>query len=82
MAHILAVDDDPIIRKTIGSALIEAGQPVSTDQLLRDVWGYHAGIGDPKLVRVSITRLRAKIEPQSDAPQYIINVRGRGYLLQ
>jgi two-component system response regulator RpaA len=61
--------------------MLHAGQPVSVDHLLTDVWGYDAGTGNPKLVQVHIARLRAKIEQQPDKPQYIRNVRGRGYLV-
>jgi len=62
--------------------MLHAGQPVSAEQLLRDVWEYPAGAGDPILVRVHIGNLRAKIEPTPEAPRYIRNIRGRGYLLQ
>jgi DNA-binding response OmpR family regulator len=58
-----------------------AGQPVPPHQLLRDVWQYPAGTGDPILVRVHIGNLRAKIEPQPDTPRYVLNVRGRGYMV-
>lgn len=58
-----------------------AGQPISAEQLLEDVWQYPRGTGDPILVRVHIGNLRAKMEPQPDTPFYIRNVRGRGYVL-
>jgi len=61
--------------------MLHAGQPIPALQLLRDVWQYPAGTGDPILVRVHIGNLRSKIEPQPDTPRYILNVRGRGYLL-
>jgi DNA-binding response OmpR family regulator len=61
--------------------LLHAGQPIPALQLLRDVWQYPVGTGDPILVRVHIGNLRAKIEPQPDSPRYILNVRGRGYVL-
>jgi DNA-binding response OmpR family regulator len=61
--------------------MLHAGQPIPALQLLRDVWQYPAGTGDPILVRVHIGNLRAKIEPQPDSPRYILNVRGRGYVL-
>ena len=71
----------PVEHRLMHYLMIQNGQPASTDQLLEDVWGYHEGTGDPKLVRVAIARLRAKIEPKPDDPQYILNIRGRGYLL-
>lgn len=58
-----------------------AGQPVSTEQLLQDIWEFPSGVGDPQVVHVAVARLRAKIEPQSNDPQVIQNVRGRGYLI-
>jgi DNA-binding response OmpR family regulator len=61
--------------------MLHSGQPVSSEQLLEDVWEYPPGAGDPSLVRVHITNLRAKIEPQPDNPLYIRNVHGRGYLI-
>ncbi len=61
--------------------MLHAGRPVSTDRLLEDVWEYPPGVGNPKLVQMHIANLRAKIEPQPDSPQYIMNVRGRGYMI-
>ncbi len=57
------------------------GQPSSVEQLLEDVWEYPRGIGDPKLVRVHITNLRNKLALDRDAPEYIHNLHGRGYLI-
>jgi len=71
----------PVEHRLLHYLMMQAGQPVSTEQLLEDVWGYPPGTGDPQLVRVHIANLRAKIEPQPDAPRYIRNVRGRGYLI-
>jgi DNA-binding response OmpR family regulator len=61
--------------------MIHVGQPVSTEQLLNEVWQYPPGTGDPILVRVHIANLRSKIEEEPDKPRYVQNVRGRGYLL-
>jgi DNA-binding response OmpR family regulator len=61
--------------------MMHAGQPISAEQLLEDVWQYPPGTGDPILVRVHIGNLRAKLEPHPDTPYYIRNVRGRGYVL-
>jgi DNA-binding response OmpR family regulator len=61
--------------------MLHAGQPVGADHLLEAVWEYPSGTGNPKLVQVHIANLRAKIEPQPERPQYLRNVRGRGYLV-
>ena len=56
------------------------GQPVSTGQLLEDVWEYPPGLGNPNLVQVHIGNVRAKLDVDEDSPLYIRNVRGRGYM--
>ncbi len=61
--------------------MIHAGQPISTQRLLEDVWEYYPGTGNPKLVQVHIANLRAKFEAQTGASHFIRNVRGRGYLI-
>ncbi|GIP36488.1 response regulator transcription factor [Paenibacillus sp. J2TS4] len=48
----------------------------SYDQLLDKFWD---GVGDKHTVRVHISRLREKMEPDPDHPQYIVNVWGIGY---
>jgi len=61
--------------------MLHRGQPLAPERLLQDIWHYPPGTGDPILVRVHIGNLRAKIEPNNDSPRYILNVRGRGYVL-
>jgi DNA-binding response OmpR family regulator len=61
--------------------MCRTGQPASVEQLLEDVWEYPRGVGDPKLVRVHITNLRNKLELNREAPEYIHNLHGRGYLI-
>lgn len=53
-------------------------QAFSREDLLRDVWGYRHS-ADPRVVKVNIQRLRAKIEPDPAAPRIILTVRGLGY---
>lgn len=48
------------------------------EQLLQLVWGYDF-YGDLRTVDVHVRRLREKIEPNSDEPQYIRTVWGVGY---
>ena len=52
------------------------GSPVTTGELLRAVWdsGY-----DPELVKWHVTRLRRKIEVDSNKPELIVTRRGYGY---
>lgn len=59
--------------------MTHAGQFISLQALLQEVWEYPAGLGDPKLVRVHVRNLRSKIEPDPADPQLILNIRGRGY---
>jgi DNA-binding response OmpR family regulator len=76
-----AIELTSIEHQLLHYLMLHAGQPIPALQLLRDVWQYPVGTGDPILVRVHIGNLRAKIEPQPDTPRYILNVRGRGYVL-
>ncbi|MDP6349312.1 MAG: helix-turn-helix domain-containing protein [Chloroflexota bacterium] len=49
------------------------------DELLTEVWGPEY-VGDNLLVRVAMSRLRAKIETGSGAPSHIITRPGVGYM--
>lgn len=75
------VELTPIEHKLLYYLMRHAGQPVEVEKLLEDVWEYPPGVGDPRLVRVHMVNLRNKIEPSEDESNYIINVRGRGYML-
>lgn len=55
-----------------------AGKVLSKNAILTRVWGPER-IGDPDLTKHYIYRLRQKIEPDLDSPQYLHTVRGRGY---
>ena len=52
-----------------------AGQVVSRDRLIEEVWGY-AFTGETRTVDVHIRTLRQKLGP---AGQYVETVRGYGY---
>jgi DNA-binding response OmpR family regulator len=54
-------------------------QVVPTDVIVDRVWGYDGG-GDRELVRGLISRLRRKLEPDPDQPQFIQTITGLGYL--
>jgi DNA-binding winged helix-turn-helix (wHTH) protein len=54
---------------------------VTYDELLERVWGYVPDCHTPKLVRMTISRLRQELGDDPHAPRYIANVRGVGYRL-
>ncbi len=54
---------------------------IRRETLLEKVWGYDF-YGDPKIVNVTIARLRDKVEEDPSNPKYISTVRGVGYMFQ
>ncbi len=62
--------------------MLSAGQVLSTEQLLREVWQYPPGTGSPELVRAHIKNLRNKIEPNPKEPVYIKTVGRFGYTIR
>jgi DNA-binding response OmpR family regulator len=59
------------------------GKVVSSKEIAQEALGYTdlAEIEAERIVRPHILRLRRKIEPEQENPQYIHSVRGRGYTL-
>jgi DNA-binding response OmpR family regulator len=60
---------------------LQAGQVVSVDELLAQVWGAEY-VGEPQVVYVHIRWLREKIETDPKHPRRIVTVRGVGYKLE
>jgi DNA-binding response OmpR family regulator len=58
--------------------MVNYDQVLSSSQIIASVWGYDAEQNE-ELVRVTISRLRHKIEPDPSAPRYIVTVPGVGY---
>ncbi len=58
-----------------------AGQALSRDQLLDQVWGYDY-YGDARAVDSAVKRLRAKLRAAGGDPSLVSNVRGVGYRLE
>ena len=54
------------------------GKVLSRNAILAQVWGPER-VGEPDLVKQYIYRLRQKIEPDPNSPQFIHSVRGEGY---
>ena len=67
--------------KLLVTLMRRAGQVVTPEELVSEVWGeqYTEDIG---YVRRYIWHLRKKVEPDPENPQYIHNVRGFGYRFQ
>ncbi len=58
-----------------------AGKVLTHNQILRQIWG-PAYMEQPHLLRVNISNLRRKIEPEPTRPQYILTELGVGYRLK
>ena len=67
--------------KLLVTLMRRAGEVVSPEELVREVWGPQYA-GEISHVRRYIWHLRRKIEPDSDNPSYIHNERGFGYLFK
>jgi DNA-binding response OmpR family regulator len=55
-------------------------RPVSTEQLLRQVWA-DSDAADPAYVWVTVRRLRQKLEIDPDRPEHLLTDRAGGYRL-
>lgn len=59
----------------------DAGKVLTHKQLLRSVWGVGYE-GEMHMLRVNISNLRKKIEPDATRPHYIVTEPGVGYRLR
>jgi two-component system alkaline phosphatase synthesis response regulator PhoP len=58
--------------------ICHAGEPLSRDRLLEEVWGYE-NYPTTRTVDTHLVRLRQKLEPDPEQPQYFLTVHGTGY---
>jgi len=60
-----------------------AGRAVSREELLSCVWGIRDGVVETRAIDMHITRLRQKLKTESgdDDREWIVTVRGKGYML-
>ncbi len=68
----------PIESRMLHLMMTNCGQVLTTDVIVERVWGYDDA-GDTGLVKTHIRHLRQKIEPEPNAPQFIVTVPGVGY---
>jgi DNA-binding response OmpR family regulator len=60
--------------------IVNSGQIVTTDLILQRVWpGSLASEGNRRMLKALVHRLRRKIEPNPNAPEYIQTVPHEGY---
>jgi DNA-binding response OmpR family regulator len=85
-AHVATLGGEPLELAPREFALLhalalQAGQVVSVDELLAQVWGAEYA-GEPQVVYVHIRWLREKIEADPKHPRHIVTMRGVGYKLE
>jgi DNA-binding response OmpR family regulator len=68
----------PVEYKLLYHLVRNSGRLMPHQALLDRVWGAEYG-ATPDYLKVFISRLRAKIEPEGDGPRFIENERGLGY---
>jgi len=66
--------------RLLEALMTHAGQVLTTDDLISDVWG--SGGGSHEMLRQLVKRLRAKVEAEPTNPLYIHNVPGLGYMFR
>ena len=57
------------------------GRAIARSELLERVWGLQGGDASSRAVDMHIVNLRDKLADPSDAPQVVLTVRGKGYML-
>jgi two-component system KDP operon response regulator KdpE len=76
-----AVDLSDIEYKLLTCLLEKPGCVLTHQRLLSQVWGWEYA-DETGYLKVYIHRLRSKIEPNPQHPQYLVTARGQGYCLQ
>lgn len=71
----------PIEFRLLARLLENAGRILTHQQLLEKVWGWEY-VNDIDYVRIYISHLRRKIEPEPALPRYILTEPGVGYYFQ
>ena len=71
----------PIQYKLLCHLIKNRGRVCSTAELLQHVWGPNYG-DDRELLKLSVYRLRSRIEEDPSNPEIIFNERGIGYVIK
>ncbi|MBM3708320.1 MAG: response regulator transcription factor [Actinobacteria bacterium] len=59
-----------------------AGEVITAERLLQEVWAYPPGTGSPSLVRMHVLNLRRKLEQDPGQPAHLRTIPRHGYVLQ
>lgn len=84
-AHLVTLRGEPIdlapkAFELLRVLALNAGQVLSVDQLIEQVWGVEFS-GEPQVVYVHMRWLREKLEDDPSNPKRLLTVRGVGYKL-
>jgi len=86
-ARTVAVDGQSVLLTPVQFELLyylasHAGEVVSSERLLREVWGYPPGTGNHSLVRMHVLNLRRKVETDPKHPTLLCTVPRHGYVIR
>jgi DNA-binding response OmpR family regulator len=69
----------PTEYKLLRCLMQRAGEFVSAEELLEQVWGYPTGTGGPEIVRAHVSNVRRKLSDAGEDPQLLRTLPNRGY---
>lgn len=69
----------PMEFRLLATFLRYPGRVLSVDDLLRMVWEFPSGTGNPSLVRWAVNQLRSKVEVEPSRPKRLITRPRKGY---
>ncbi len=67
----------PLEYKFLSYLIERRGTIVSKDRLLKDVWGF-SFLPKTRTIDYLMTQIRKRIEPNPEAPQFLLTIRGAG----
>ena len=71
----------PLEFKILHYLILNRGRVLTNSGIVEHVWGF-SGPGNEDLVKVHVHRLRQKLEPDPQNPEYVKTVPGVGYVLR
>jgi two-component system KDP operon response regulator KdpE len=81
LVHGVEVQLTPTEYELLRLLVVHAGKVLTHGQILKQIWGV-TYLDQPHVLRVNISNLRKKIEPDPTRPRYILTEPGVGYRLK